>query len=194
MSWFSRTFRRGTDPVPWPTVPRPVIRDLLFSHRIVPGKRVLDAGGDDDGLVGYLRFLGIAAEGVLDDAEIGELPEHEYDLVIVRPLNSDRENLDSQTSLLRTAGLLATVRPGGFLVLANDARQRESHHPTCLQRHLSHFPGTCRAWRRARFDLSSLKTASHGRGRLDWQTFAQTLARSLSSLQHCCPAAQQRAA
>ena len=187
-------FRRAACPVPWPSVPRPVIRDLLFSHGISPGSRVLDAGSGDDRLVHYLGFLGIAAERVCLDADISGLPEHEYDLVIARQLDSYCKSLDSLASLTATAGLLATVRPGGFLVLANDSRVQESHRAACLRRHLSLFPGACRAWRRGRFDLNSLKTASHGRDRSDWQTFIREPAQASSSPQRCCPPVQRRAA
>ena len=175
-------------------MPRPVIRDLLFSHGISPGSRVLDAGSSDDKLVDYLGFLGIAAERVCLDADISRLPEHEYDLVIARQLDSYCKSLDSLASLTATAGLLATVRPGGFLILANDSRGQESHRVACLRRHLSSFPGACRTWRRGRFDLNSLKTASRGRARSDWQTFIREPAQASSSPQRCCPPVQRRAA
>lgn len=78
------------------------------------------------------------------------LPEQYFDLVIARDLQVYQQDLTTTGSLVTSANLLSSVKPGGRLSIL--VRQKPSwqdrpggHLRSCFQRHFQHFSVPCEA-------------------------------------------------
>jgi hypothetical protein len=78
------------------------------------------------------------------------LPEHYFDLVIARDLQIYQHNLSTPASLVTSANLLSSVKPGGRMSIL--VRQKPTwqdrtggHLRSCFQRHFQHFSVNCQA-------------------------------------------------
>jgi len=152
-----------------PRLSRRLLRRLVESGRIAVGSRVLDAGCGRGELTRFLAGLSIDASGIDESPDriaVAQAasrhldytccrasvnvpyPIHSFDVVVARNLTEHRGDLLSAAALRATAHLLATVRPGGRLMLVGRIESQRSkqsglHEPTCYQQHLAGFPG---AW------------------------------------------------
>lgn len=146
-------------------LPRKVLRQLIFSHEIGIGSRVLVAGSQQGELVRYFDRLGIAAQGLVESADalaaLRQTAPHldfhqaradhfvpieadQFDLVLLRGLDVHRGNLLSSTALTATAQLISCVRPGGFLAILGRVSETSNdgnagHADSCYAEHLSCF-------------------------------------------------------
>lgn len=78
------------------------------------------------------------------------LPEHYFDVVIARDLQIYQQDLSTTGSLVTSANLLSSVRPGGRMTIL--VRQKPTwqdrtggHLRSCFQRHFQHFSVDCQA-------------------------------------------------
>jgi len=210
-----------------------VLRQLIFSHGIGVGSRVLDAGCGQGALVDYFNELGIPTSG-LDESQqnivaarrlvpnaefvcqaaerLTVLPEHEFDLVLVRELLPFQNSLLLPNSLLATANLMSCIRPGGHLVFLGDCStdtlgETVGHTESCYHRHLAPFPGLPRTvrlsdgfrgskvWARLlsrrpfpEFLMTSIQIPDTRISRFDWRRLAENNSPPADEL--CCSGSQ----
>jgi SAM-dependent methyltransferase len=228
MDWII-PFRQGADTASSePRLSRRLLRRLVESGRITVGSRVLDAGCGRGELTRFLAALSIQVAGIDDSpdqiataqAAAGHLDytccrasttiplrEHSFDVVLARNLAEHRGDLLSGAALRATAHLLATVRPGGRLVLVGRIESQSSKHPglhesTCYQQHLAAFPGTwateyltdslseLETWRRllgwqplGGFMVAALTVPDEARSVCEWEEIAR---RAAQFRRHTC--------
>lgn len=170
MDWM-RAFHSVCDGPPVETgIPQRLLRHLFLGRDVRPGSRVLDVGCGDGSLTRFLDQLSIHAVGVDPSAaditrarraaphlefycstpeQPLPLPEHRFDLAVVRNSAVWCGNLLDSRALMATANLLATLRPGGELVIvsrleANWENQPGGHLRSCFARHMGCFSHACK--------------------------------------------------
>ncbi|MCC7419691.1 MAG: hypothetical protein IT428_05390 [Planctomycetaceae bacterium] len=151
-------------------VPRKALKALLVGNGLCPGSRVLVVGGASVEFLRCLDGLGLLVTGFESNAstlaalrgtqppidwrggnagETACLPEHAFDLVLVREHPSYHGPLSSADALRTTSDLLSSLRPGGFLAFVDPSHSvpvvgARSHAAGCVASLLQSFPGTAR--------------------------------------------------
>ena len=144
-----------------PIIPVRLLRDLFASCQIGAESRVLEVGCGDGQHIGFMRHMGIMAEGQDDsgiaptaDNKIHAVPltapppfaPQSFDMVLFRRSRVHEASLSSPEACTGTANLLSCLKPGGRVVLL-DPQQPESGHkpdPARIQawnEHFSVYPG-----------------------------------------------------
>lgn len=168
MLWSSLFQLTRPDPIPAPGLPRRLLRHLFLPQNLGVGGRLLDVGCGTGDLTQFCHLLGVESVGLDEHADRVSaarraapqldffhvdldqpLPvlDQTFDIVLARDLAAHRRNMQSAETLAATANLLATVRPGGQLVLLaradHDGGSSDDWHASdCLARHLKSFPGS----------------------------------------------------
>lgn len=151
-------------------VPRKALKTLLVGNGLCPGSRVLVVGGTNVAFLRCLDGLGLLVTGFESNAsrlaqlrrteplldfrggaprETAYLPEHAFDLVLVRDHPAYNGSLAALEPLRTTSDLLAALRPNGALAVL-DSSQSPSvpgvrrHALNCFASHLAVFPGNAR--------------------------------------------------
>jgi SAM-dependent methyltransferase len=230
MPWSSLFQLTRPDPIPDPGLPRRLLRHLFLPEKLGLGGRLLDIGCGAGELTQFCNLLGVETVGLDERADRvtaarraapqldffhvkldQPLPvlDQTFDIVLVRDLAVHRLSLRSADALAATANLLATVRPGGQLVLLARADHDggttdDWHAPNCLARHLGTFPGSNRVvdlydwpmpfaaitWMLGRhvrpgFRIATLTTPREAISRRQWLDFATAAGQPATST--CCP-------
>ena len=219
-----------------PGLPRQVLRHLIRAGRLVMGAKVLDAGCGAGDLTRFLEDLSMEAAGIDESsAQIAAaaarsphqryscchasgsvpFPPHSFHAIFARDMTEYRRDLAAREALRATAHLLATLQPGGTLVLVERlepdwSNQPGGHLETCFARHLGWFPGDCQTtwladsltaattWKwmvgrqpRAGFVTAALTIPETARSLAEWEQLADEAARRGS--ESCCEWAAQDA-
>mgnify|MGYP002624694301 CR=1 FL=1 len=138
-------------------------RALLVGNGLGPASRVLVVGGGSEDLMRCLDGLGLLVSGfeaspvelaalrrkspMYDwrgggSGETSFLPDHTFDLIIVRQHPSYEESLTGTESFRTTADFLAALRPGGTVAFLGAPKEHSATPPEAvLSQHLAAFPG-----------------------------------------------------
>ena len=115
-----------------PLIPKRLLRDLFVSCQIGAESRVLEVGCGDGKQIGFMRQLGIMAEGQDDrgmapsgDSKIHAVPltaplpfaPQSIDMILFRRSRVHELSLISPESCTGTANLLSCLKPGGRVIL-----------------------------------------------------------------------------
>jgi hypothetical protein len=202
------------------------LRLLARLAPVAPGARVLLAGFEIATDCSGIAAMGlhVTASVELDsqaetlarnapeiDSIIGPGPREQFedsppdfDLVVIDANEPDRGNLLSRLALMETASLLASLRPGGMLLLYGGGRRGRStqigHLSSCCLAHLNRFPGqhdlhspSRHLWphsgRRPLIFAATLTVPNERYSTLDWDSFAHV---SAEQSPVCCNAARSR--
>lgn len=221
MSWFHRLESLSDSPLVRTELPKTVLRHVVMGHGLSVGSRVLVAGCINGNLVRFFDYLGMdacglhASESEIETARMAapdhefyhwrpdeplQLPEREFDFVLVKNDSTSLETATPIASFAATADLLARLVPGGHLCFVSSvgsSRLGKSVDQPAVryERQLSSFPGTFkttrlgnglnRLFRRSwifgsenatEYSVASLKTPPKPYSLGEWHRFADAAA------------------
>lgn len=194
-------------------LPAEYFRFLVGKFGIGIGSRCRVTGFPDESIAEYLHWLGI--DVVDDGAPRQEVPPPTFELIsgdcefVIAPMScSVWESVFDAAPLKLTAERLASLRPGGRVILLPDPKhhaRQPAHAPDCFRRQLNEFPGTCEVHthRRGRvsrlisafgsvpsggrFPTISLQTPQNAVSRREWLSIAERAAAGDDAV--CCESA-----